>query len=436
MLAGGDEGYADAAERMQEQHDSLTARLRGEASDHERRRGELSRLQAREASVAAQLGARAEGLTELEQRLHGLAEEIELLQIQIERDRSDLEVGEQAREIAAERVSELGQRRAAIDREKTELKQRVRASEQALDAARGELQKLRSRAQSLEEIQTRYRGCASGVQLIMQHREQLGVLGILADQLSAPARLEAALSSVLGDRLQGVLVAAPASGASGVALLKQKQEGRTAFLPREARLPLGVPEGTGPEGHVPENMPEGSGPAGVVGRLVDLIEVPGEYRPLARALLGETLVVETLAHALALWDAGASGPMVTLDGDRLEASGVVVGGSAKGLDAALLQQKREIRELHAQAETRAAELEVARQAHHALHERQSVPVDITLKRGHDARLHSDGQPQFDLLEGDRITISRAEHHVRLVHPPGYSYYAMLREKLHWSESLF
>ncbi|HEY9396848.1 MAG TPA: NAD kinase [Burkholderiales bacterium] len=63
-------------------------------------------------------------------------------------------------------------------------------------------------------------------------------------------------------------------------------------------------------------------------------------------------------------------------------------------------------------------------------------IDITLKRGHDARLHSDGQPQFDLLEGDRITIRRAEHHVRLVHPPGYSYYAMLREKLHWSESLF
>ncbi len=63
-------------------------------------------------------------------------------------------------------------------------------------------------------------------------------------------------------------------------------------------------------------------------------------------------------------------------------------------------------------------------------------IDITLKRGHDARLHSDGQPQFDLIDGDRITMRRSEHHVRLVHPPGYSYYAMLREKLHWSESFF
>jgi len=66
----------------------------------------------------------------------------------------------------------------------------------------------------------------------------------------------------------------------------------------------------------------------------------------------------------------------------------------------------------------------------------SCTIDITLKRGHDARLHSDGQPQFDLVDGDRITVRRAEHQVRLIHPPGYSYYAMLREKLHWSESFF
>jgi len=417
VLAGGDEGHADATERLQEEHDSLAARLRGEVSEHERRRGELSRLHAREASVAAQLGARAEGLTELEQRLQGLAAEIELLQIHVERDRSDLEVGEQAREIAADRVLELGQRRAAIDREKTELKQRLRTSETALDAARGELQRLRSRAQSLEEIQTRYRGCASGVQLIMQHREQLGVLGILADQLGAPAHLEAALSSVLGDRLQGILVDAPHGGASGVALLKQKQEGRTAFLPRAARAPADLSPGTvGSEDmsqetdsagglgiSLAERSGLGGGPAtaGTLGRLVDLIEVAAEFRPLARALLGETVVVETLAQALELWDSGEAPPIVTLEGDRLEPSGVVVGGSAKGLDAALLHQKREIRELHAQAETRAAALEVDRQAHHVLYERQSV-LD-------GEREHSEAA----LLEAEKTKLTRAQEVTRL-----------------------
>ena len=62
-------------------------------------------------------------------------------------------------------------------------------------------------------------------------------------------------------------------------------------------------------------------------------------------------------------------------------------------------------------------------------------IDITLKRALDARLHFDGQPQFDLEEGDQVLVARAAQTVQFVHPPGYSYYAMLREKLHWSENL-
>jgi NAD+ kinase len=67
---------------------------------------------------------------------------------------------------------------------------------------------------------------------------------------------------------------------------------------------------------------------------------------------------------------------------------------------------------------------------------ENATLEITVKRSADARLHFDGQPHYDLAEGDRVEIRRAEHPVKLVHPPGYSYYAMLREKLRWSESLF
>ena len=59
-------------------------------------------------------------------------------------------------------------------------------------------------------------------------------------------------------------------------------------------------------------------------------------------------------------------------------------------------------------------------------------IDITLKRAPDARFHFDGQPQFDLAEGDRVVVRRAERTITFVHPPDYSYFAMLREKLHWS----
>ena len=64
----------------------------------------------------------------------------------------------------------------------------------------------------------------------------------------------------------------------------------------------------------------------------------------------------------------------------------------------------------------------------------SCVIEITLKHGADARLQFDGQPQIELVEGDCIIVRRAPHAVKLVHPAGYRYYTMLREKLHWSES--
>lgn len=61
-------------------------------------------------------------------------------------------------------------------------------------------------------------------------------------------------------------------------------------------------------------------------------------------------------------------------------------------------------------------------------------IEITIKqRAIGASLHFDGQPHSELVVGDKLIVRRAPHSIRFVHPPGYSYYAMLREKLHWSE---
>ncbi len=62
-------------------------------------------------------------------------------------------------------------------------------------------------------------------------------------------------------------------------------------------------------------------------------------------------------------------------------------------------------------------------------------IEITIRSAADALLHFDGQPSFELNEGDRVTVRRSAHELRLVHPPVYSYFATLREKLHWSETL-
>ena len=38
-----------------------------------------------------------------------------------------------------------------------------------------------------------------------------------------------------------------------------------------------------------------------------------------------------------------------------------------------------------------------------------------------------------LQPGDRVRVRRSQHQVRFLHPRGWSYYATLREKLHWYE---
>jgi NAD+ kinase len=62
-------------------------------------------------------------------------------------------------------------------------------------------------------------------------------------------------------------------------------------------------------------------------------------------------------------------------------------------------------------------------------------IEIVLKHALDARAHFDGLALFDLQEGDRLTLKRSADAVRFVHPPGYKYFATLREKLRWSEVL-
>jgi NAD+ kinase len=62
-------------------------------------------------------------------------------------------------------------------------------------------------------------------------------------------------------------------------------------------------------------------------------------------------------------------------------------------------------------------------------------VEIALARNSapDARAYFDGFALADLAPGDRLVLKRSADTARFVHPPGYDYFATLREKLGWSE---
>ncbi len=396
----------------------------------ERVEGELSLERSRRDAAARELGERGSALSAARARTDAIAEAIvgaqgrasalsEGLTATAQHERELSRRSEEAlvaRDAASARAEALRAERVALERRRAELKEHLAAVEVELDTGRAEVHRARSRLQSLEEIQSRYRGCASGVQVVMEHRDELraptqleagaggGVaaaapaIGIVADHLEVPQHLEAALSAVLGDRLEGIVVDAPDEAARGVELLKRAQEGRLSFLPRSCRVPgpastratqaegamLGWRDPTAArsggaidlvdlsQDRSPDELPpddvsaagrdvtDGPAPSvaaaavptsvapepGVLGRLRDLVGCGPALGELPAVLFGETVVVEGLTRALELWHARrVRAPMVTLDGDRVDESGVVTGGSPTALNAALLQQKREIREL-------------------------------------------------------------------------------------------
>jgi chromosome segregation protein len=430
----GEGGAPDAVARLE----GMLGRVEAELWTERSRRDAAARELAERGSAQAAGTARAQAVAEAQADL-GVREQTAAAALAVVREERDAVAttrGKQAaqRDELAASLAIHRDRRGAIDRERASLKQQVAQAEVELDTQRAEVHRCRSRLQSLEEIQARYRSCNSGVQVVMQHEDELDATaaleagasasseagassparrasfhGIVADHIQAPEHLESAVSAVLGDRLEGVLVDAPGDAMRGIEVLKRAQEGRISFVPLHARgqggsdvrpvegVPIGwasphaapraievvdfadagasdVPESASEpsESFAPEpavaREPVGAAlPPGVLGRLADLVQASPELAGLVQVLLGDAVVVEHLGRALELWQTGRyDATLVTLDGDRVEPSGVVVGGSPTALNAALLQQKREIRELaEILAELQAA-FEVTRGRHLAL----------------------------------------------------------------------
>jgi NAD+ kinase len=65
--------------------------------------------------------------------------------------------------------------------------------------------------------------------------------------------------------------------------------------------------------------------------------------------------------------------------------------------------------------------------------RSTSKVEITLVRGQDARANFDVQAHIQLDHGDVVCVQAAPKPATLLHPKGYRYFSMLRQKLRWTE---
>ncbi|MBI5460725.1 MAG: NAD(+) kinase [Gammaproteobacteria bacterium] len=67
---------------------------------------------------------------------------------------------------------------------------------------------------------------------------------------------------------------------------------------------------------------------------------------------------------------------------------------------------------------------------------EASEVDIVVQDGDytHAQVTCDGQVNFALLPGDRVRVRKKAQSLKLIHPPGYDYFEILRRKFGWGQS--
>jgi chromosome segregation protein len=241
--------------------------------------------------------------SELDDRREELADAAERLP-ELEAERSDLESeldkAARNRETIREAVDDLQERRTTLKGELSEV-------EEDLREARNEYAELEAKAghdgdDSWPRPVTAVR--SSGVD---------GVHGPVGELGSVTAEYATACETAAGGRLAHVVVDDDGVGQSCIEHLKERNAGRATFLPLSEMDRRGLP-----------SLPSRGG---VVDFARSLVDYDDRYEPAFSYVLGATLVVEDTATAR---DLMGDYRMVTLDGDLVETSGAMTGGSGGG----------------------------------------------------------------------------------------------------------
>ncbi|MBI4401399.1 MAG: chromosome segregation protein SMC [Nitrospirae bacterium] len=252
----------------------------------------------------------------------------------------------QSREDGERQQRELQQRHETAVQESGRLDERLREADRLISRQQEELAAVDSRLQALqgiirEEMGYGREGESEAASLRAACR---GVREAVAEWLVVPPGLERAIEAVLGERMRAWLVEGPSHARPAIEFLKTRGLGRGAFVPVRPRW---VAESVGR--HADGWWPGLKGTPGVVGRVRDLVRASSEPQDPLACLFDRVVIVETLDVAVRLWELGLwsapEGPtLVTLEGEVLDAAGIITGGTT-GESGGLLQRRREIQEL-------------------------------------------------------------------------------------------
>jgi chromosome segregation ATPase len=194
------------------------------------------------------------------------------------------------------------------------VKNRILRNKDKIESEEREIERINKTIERLTALQERKPILFKrGVKAILDIKNS-GVFGTISDLIKVPNEYQTAIEVAGGSRLQNLVVKDTKTASDCIDYLKRERIGRATFLPINRIKPRSLRQ----EQKTLLKKP------GVVGLITNLIKFDLKHSPAIQFVFGDTIIVEKLSVARQLGIGNVR--MVTLDGDLVEKSGVMVGG--------------------------------------------------------------------------------------------------------------
>ena len=225
-----------------------------------------------------------------------------------------------------------------IEKQKEEASTKIKAYDTNINNLYSEMRIKDSRRKFLVETEKEKEGYIKSVKSLLNDCENIkdlgkGMHGVLANIISVPKEYETAIEMCLGASLQNVVTETEEDAKRLIEHLRKNNLGRASFLPI-----------TSVKGKKLENFKAKE--KGIIGVASDLVQFNKKYEQIILNLLGRTVIVDNMETAIKVAKQNNySFRIITIEGDLINPSGAITGGSVAKKTVNILGRGREIESL-------------------------------------------------------------------------------------------
>ena len=332
------EKFENELKEKEEELAKVTSKLTEKELQYEEKKKYVEENTEKKYELQTQIGTDKANLENLKKRKEQLKQEIsnnisDLDGTRIKKE----EITKEFQKIESEKnkiIKELEQ----ISSKKEEANEKIKQYENEINILSNDMRIKDSRLKFLIETEKEKEGYTKSVKELLKACESIkelgkGIHGILANVINVPKEYETAIEMCLGASLQNIVTDSEDDAKRLIEYLKTNNLGRVSFLPL-----------TSVKGKKLEKIRSHAN--GIIGIASDLIEYDKKYEHIILNLLGRTVIVDNMQTAIALARTeNYAYRIITLQGDVINPSGLITGGSVAKKTVNILGRSREIENL-------------------------------------------------------------------------------------------